>query len=185
MQLQTALCCGYSMIFIIFKMKQIIYSSTVRPPTPALTSRKEKFCVLTCRKPTSPGSAMFPPGTLDLLPQTLQNLPTVRLTNRLPRGTISWVKKLRHSQIQSATECYPSLNRDSHSKVCVLPMPISTKAVLFVSAAVFPSLKQNLMQMRCSYKSVIPYSRVKEKVNSCSQVTQTVTAAKLTSRARN
>jgi hypothetical protein len=53
--------------------------------------------------------------------------------------------------------------RESHSKVCVLPMALSPKAVLSISCisnAVFPILKQELMQMLCSFKSVVRKSQI-------------------------
>jgi hypothetical protein len=50
--------------------------------------------------------------------------------------------------------------RESHSKVCVLPMSLSPKAVLSISSAVFPILNQDLMQMLCSFKSVVRKSQI-------------------------
>jgi len=55
-----------------------------------------------------------------------------------------------------STEVLPSLNRQNQSNTCVRPSASSMYACCnnwYVSVAVFPILKQNLMQMRCSVLS--------------------------------
>jgi len=57
-----------------------------------------------------------------------------------------------------STEVLPSLNRRNHSNTCVRSIASSPYACCnnwYVSVAVFPILKQNLMQMRCSILSHI------------------------------
>ena len=57
-----------------------------------------------------------------------------------------------------STEVLPSLNRRNQSNTCVRPIASSPYACCnnwYVSFAVFPILKQNLMQMRCSVLSHI------------------------------
>jgi len=57
-----------------------------------------------------------------------------------------------------STEVLPSLNRRNQSDTCVRPIASSPYACYsnwYVSVAVFPILKQNLMQMRCSVLSHI------------------------------
>lgn len=53
---------------------------------------------------------------------------------------------------------YTALNLENHLKICVLSNVRSLKRtfnVLKVSIAFFPSLKKNLMQTCCSFKSAI------------------------------
>ena len=57
-----------------------------------------------------------------------------------------------------SAEVLPSVNRGNQSNNCVRPITSSTYARCnnwYVSVAVFPILKQNLMQMRCSVLSHI------------------------------
>jgi len=57
-----------------------------------------------------------------------------------------------------STEVLPSLNRRTQSNTCVRPIASSPYTCCnnwYVSVAVFPILKQNLMQMRCSVLSHI------------------------------
>ena len=64
----------------------------------------------------------------------------------------------RPEQGSLSTEVLPSLNRRNHSNTCVRPIASSPYACSnnwYVSVVVFPILKQNLMQMRCSVLSHI------------------------------
>jgi hypothetical protein len=59
----------------------------------------------------------------------------------------------------SSTDVRPFLKRLCHKKVLLWLMALSPKAscgIQWVSVAVFVRLKQNLMQILCSLKSVIP-----------------------------
>jgi len=63
----------------------------------------------------------------------------------------------------SSTDVRPSLKRLCHKKVLLWLMALSPKAscrIWWVSAAVFLRLKQNLMQILCSLKSVIPVVKI-------------------------
>jgi hypothetical protein len=64
----------------------------------------------------------------------------------------------RPERSECSTEVSPRLNRENHSKVCVLPLALSPRAVSSISCvsdAVFPSLNQNFTQMRCTFKSAV------------------------------
>ena len=59
----------------------------------------------------------------------------------------------RQERSSSSTDIHPFLKSLNHSYVCVWPRALSPNAplsILCVSEAVLPSLKQNLMQIRCS-----------------------------------
>jgi hypothetical protein len=60
-------------------------------------------------------------------------------------------------------KCFPMFQSRKPLRSLCYPMPMPLKAVLSilcVSNAVFPSLKQNLMQVHCSFKSAIRESRI-------------------------
>jgi hypothetical protein len=94
------------------------------------------------------------------------------------------------SESSTSTEVSPRLNRENRSKVCVLPMALSPKAVFVISClsgAVFPSLRQNFKQMRCSFKSAISFITENRRshlthatINTRWKATQRVMAVKLT-----
>lgn len=77
--------------------------------------------------------------------------------------TFSYVQPVegRCDCLQTSTELFSCMNQEHHWKVCVLLMVLSLKAVFCISRvsdSVFPSLKQNLTQMCCSFKSAITKS---------------------------
>jgi hypothetical protein len=96
----------------------------------------------------------------DFLPQTLQNLQLVMLVhslawrNRFLVNNALTVKKDR----QHVLNVRPTFESREPFKSLCSPHDISAKAVLSISCvsdAVFLSLEQNFMEMRCSFKSAI------------------------------
>ena len=66
--------------------------------------------------------------------------------------------KGRQECYSSSTDIHPFLKPLNHSWVCIWPRALSPNApwsILFVSKAVLLSLKQNLVQIHCSFTSVI------------------------------
>jgi hypothetical protein len=62
----------------------------------------------------------------------------------------------RQERSSSSTDIHPFLKRLNHSQVCVWPRALSPNASvsnLCVSEVVLASMKQNLMQIRCSFTS--------------------------------
>jgi len=103
--------------------------------------------------------------------QTSQDFQVEFLVNCLPVGSVLVVydtlgiKKRQFLDVDShpeqrslSTEVLHSLNRRNQSDTCVRPIASSPNACSnnwYVSVAVFPILKQNSMQMRCSVLSHI------------------------------
>jgi len=105
--------------------------------------------------------------------QTSQDLQVEFLVNYLPVGSVNLLLLRtifitlaiissfldvdgRPERGSLSTEVLPSLNRRNQSNTCVRPIASSQYACYnnwYVSVVVFPILKQNLMQMRCSILS--------------------------------
>ena len=101
--------------------------------------------------------------------QTSQELQVELLVNCLPVGSVLMVYdtlRINHFLVSRcrpewgslSAEVLPSLNRRNQSNTCVRPIASSPYACCsncYVCIAVFPILKQKLMQMRCSVLSHI------------------------------
>jgi hypothetical protein len=83
----------------------------------------------------------------------------------------------------SSPEVSKRLNQENRSKICVIPMALSSAAVLRISCisnAVFPNCQQTFTQLHCSAikKSWIAFNM--NKLNTHRKAMQRVMAAKLT-----
>jgi hypothetical protein len=94
----------------------------------------KNLCVVVTQQVLVPPS--FRTFSADLPPQTLQNLQVVMPVHRLAwRNSflmnIALIVKKKFTNMLLMFD--PRLNRENHSKVCVLPLALSPKAVLSIS----------------------------------------------------
>jgi hypothetical protein len=91
---------------------------------------------------------------------------------------------------ESETEVFPRSYRQSHLKVCILSVILSSELLLIISCfsdAVFPSLKQIFTQRFCPFKSDISFVTAnrgshltRTKINNRWEPTERVVARKVT-----